>query len=342
MYDFVDFKPRKKGLGKVLGTSRRRSWMRCGSQLPVPCVTSTKASASKRKIAYTTVMTIMSRLAKKGLLIKEKEGPAFQYRPAVSREEFRTIVASEVISGLLDGFGKEAFSRLIEETAKADPRGHRRAGTFHRGTKKAESRSAACRSPHCTDTLSSPTRSCSPSFWRRLLGILLRVSGGTGEGEIRGSSDPARGARSFVRRQLRCGGENVRGGTRVHGMARGFSFAPRAVRDQFEDSRVGGAALFPVARFFDRVLLEPLAQGQPADQEVSPRSPGTTPEFDPRSTGCAAISACVRRGSACWKIEHRFMLTTGVFKRKIVSRRGRSTCSRAPSSTLPSRTNWPT
>jgi hypothetical protein len=27
-----------------------------------------------------------------------------------------------VIDGLLDGFGKEAFSHLIEETAKADPR----------------------------------------------------------------------------------------------------------------------------------------------------------------------------------------------------------------------------
>ena len=121
MYDLIDFKPKKKGLGKVLGDLEAEGMDVVWVSSPCSVRGIYESLRLKRKIAYTTVMTIMSRLAKKGLLVKEKEGPAFQYRPAVSREEFRTIVASEVISGLLDGFGKEAFSRLIEETGKADP-----------------------------------------------------------------------------------------------------------------------------------------------------------------------------------------------------------------------------
>lgn len=40
------------------------------------------------KLAYTTVMTIMYRLAEKGLLEREKQGRNYVYRPAVSRDEF--------------------------------------------------------------------------------------------------------------------------------------------------------------------------------------------------------------------------------------------------------------
>jgi predicted transcriptional regulator len=121
MYDFSEFKPRKKGMGKVLGDLEAEVMEAVWSSSPCSVRDVYESLLMKRRIAYTTVMTIMSRLAEKGLLIKEKEGPAFLYRPAVSREEFRTRVASEVIRGLLDGFGKEAFSRLIEETRNADP-----------------------------------------------------------------------------------------------------------------------------------------------------------------------------------------------------------------------------
>jgi predicted transcriptional regulator len=40
-----------------------------------------------RKLAYTTVMTILVRLCKKGLLEREPAGRAFAYRPRISREE---------------------------------------------------------------------------------------------------------------------------------------------------------------------------------------------------------------------------------------------------------------
>ena len=40
-----------------------------------------------RKLAYTTTMTILVRLYKKGLLEREPAGRAFAYRPRVSRDE---------------------------------------------------------------------------------------------------------------------------------------------------------------------------------------------------------------------------------------------------------------
>ena len=43
--------------------------------------------ATRRDIAYTTVMTVLDRLAKKELVTRERVGRAWQYRPATSREE---------------------------------------------------------------------------------------------------------------------------------------------------------------------------------------------------------------------------------------------------------------
>jgi predicted transcriptional regulator len=50
------------------------------------------------KPAYTTVMTVLSRLAEKGLLTREKDGRNFVYRPTLGRKEFlksrvRTVTA---------------------------------------------------------------------------------------------------------------------------------------------------------------------------------------------------------------------------------------------------------
>lgn len=40
----------------------------------------------ERKIAYTTVMTVMDNLHNKGVLARERDGRAYRYRPARSRE----------------------------------------------------------------------------------------------------------------------------------------------------------------------------------------------------------------------------------------------------------------
>lgn len=42
----------------------------------------------ERDLAYTTVMTVLDRLAGKGMVGREREGRAWRYRPAASREAY--------------------------------------------------------------------------------------------------------------------------------------------------------------------------------------------------------------------------------------------------------------
>lgn len=54
--------------------------------------------------AYTTVMTVLSRLAQKGLLIREREGRGFLYRPSIDRKSFIKQRVSVVSKCLKDNF----------------------------------------------------------------------------------------------------------------------------------------------------------------------------------------------------------------------------------------------
>lgn len=55
------------------------------------------------KLAYTTVMTTLDRLFKKGLLAREKEERAFLYFPAFSNEEWERRRAGDLVAGFLSG-----------------------------------------------------------------------------------------------------------------------------------------------------------------------------------------------------------------------------------------------
>jgi predicted transcriptional regulator len=52
-------------------------------------------------IAYTTMMTTMDRLFKKGLLSRRKVGRAFVYAAAATRDELEGAVANELVHSLL-------------------------------------------------------------------------------------------------------------------------------------------------------------------------------------------------------------------------------------------------
>ncbi len=54
----------------------------------------------QKELAYTTVMTILSRLADKQLLKKEKNGRSFIYYPTISKEDFIKTRRKTVMDGL--------------------------------------------------------------------------------------------------------------------------------------------------------------------------------------------------------------------------------------------------
>ncbi|GFP19478.1 hypothetical protein HKBW3S03_00983 [Candidatus Hakubella thermalkaliphila] len=64
----------------------------------------------KRKIAYTTVMTVMNRLTQKGILSREKIGVTYYYTPVVTK----TQVIHAYIDDLVARFGQGAASPLVK------------------------------------------------------------------------------------------------------------------------------------------------------------------------------------------------------------------------------------
>lgn len=68
--------------------------------------------AFEERIAYTTLMTTLDRLYKKHLLARRKDGRAFFYSPAVSREEFDHGIREDVIDGLL-GQGAQGVGPVL-------------------------------------------------------------------------------------------------------------------------------------------------------------------------------------------------------------------------------------
>lgn len=52
-----------------------------------------------RTIAYTTVMTVLDNLHRKGLVTREMDGRAYRYRPAHTREEHTAALMEQVLAG---------------------------------------------------------------------------------------------------------------------------------------------------------------------------------------------------------------------------------------------------
>jgi predicted transcriptional regulator len=64
--------------------------------------------AFEERVAYTTLMTTLDRLHKKGLLERRKAGRAFFYSPRVSPQQFTQGVAQDLIDGLLGRSSEDA------------------------------------------------------------------------------------------------------------------------------------------------------------------------------------------------------------------------------------------
>jgi predicted transcriptional regulator len=75
-----------------------------------------------RDLAYTTVMTTLDRLFKKGLLTRCEQGRAFRYAPRFSREELHREVAGHAFRQLLDASPASSLplSFLVEILGERD------------------------------------------------------------------------------------------------------------------------------------------------------------------------------------------------------------------------------
>ena len=81
--------------------------------------------AAERPLAYTTVMTLLERLVKRGRVSRRKQGRAFLYSPVASRAELRRLAVEELVSLHFDGSRSELQGYLNGipslETPAAEP-----------------------------------------------------------------------------------------------------------------------------------------------------------------------------------------------------------------------------
>jgi predicted transcriptional regulator len=67
-------------------------------------------------VAYTTLMTTLDRLYKKGVLSRRKAGRAFLYAPVSSRERLEQVLAAEALDAILGSFESRTSIRPLLST----------------------------------------------------------------------------------------------------------------------------------------------------------------------------------------------------------------------------------
>lgn len=73
-----------------------------------------------RGLAYTTILTVLQRLYRKGLVSRRGEGRAHVYSPALSREQFSER-RGEFLAGAMVALGGAGLSAFLAEAKRLDP-----------------------------------------------------------------------------------------------------------------------------------------------------------------------------------------------------------------------------
>ena len=78
------------------------------------------AIAANRSLAYTTVMTVLDRLARKGGVARRKVGRSFVYAPVLSRESLRRLAIRDLVERFFDGSEDSLIDYLLHGAARGN------------------------------------------------------------------------------------------------------------------------------------------------------------------------------------------------------------------------------
>ena len=128
--------------------------------------------AERRPRAYTTIMTIMDRLARKGVVERRKVGRAYTYRANVSADEARAQALGQVVDNFFGGSKEALIAQLngvlpaarVEPAYPAAPRARAAAAASLGGNVSPDAIAAPASSP----------RSASPASTHRPAGRRVR------------------------------------------------------------------------------------------------------------------------------------------------------------------------
>jgi predicted transcriptional regulator len=123
--------------------------------------------AERRPRAYTTIMTIMDRLARKGVVDRRKVGRAYTYRANVSADEARAQALGQVVDNFFGGSKEALIAQLngvlpaarVEPAYPAAPRARAAAAASLGGNVSPDAIAAPAASSHSA----SPTSTHRPA-----------------------------------------------------------------------------------------------------------------------------------------------------------------------------------
>lgn len=115
------FSPTKDGLVKVLGPLETNIMQVIWQDERSTVKKVHRKLSQQRDIAYTTVMTTMTRLSEKGVLNRHREGLAYVYTPAISEDDFVTMVVQQVLDGLMEDYSDAAVDYMIDYLSRHNP-----------------------------------------------------------------------------------------------------------------------------------------------------------------------------------------------------------------------------
>ena len=75
------------------------------------------ALAETKPRAYTTIMTILDRLAQKGVVARRKAGRAWVYRPNLSAQEARSHALARIVDGFFEGSADALAAHLTTQVS---------------------------------------------------------------------------------------------------------------------------------------------------------------------------------------------------------------------------------
>lgn len=91
--------------------------------------------ASERTIAYTTVLTILTRLHRKGLVVRKKQGKAHVYSARLTKQQLAGNLLRETLSSLNEKFGIDAIAAFADEIKKLPPKTRRQLASRLKGVR---------------------------------------------------------------------------------------------------------------------------------------------------------------------------------------------------------------
>jgi len=80
-----------------------------------------------KNLAYTTVMTVLDRLEKRGGVTRRKQGRSFLYIPKVSQDALRRFAVKELVDAFFDG-SEEELARYLRQSREPVARGQSAGG----------------------------------------------------------------------------------------------------------------------------------------------------------------------------------------------------------------------